>query len=125
MGKPVPVLHPNWNDLTVGSRTSDTIVAPILSKPTCVLLSRSAKCPFILDSGASHHISPECSNFKTLRPIAPHPIQGFNGSSTSAIGIGDIDLCIALGHKLLLKDILFVLLWHVLGLRLRAHAEQL
>lgn len=52
--------------------------------------------------------TPEHSDFRTLRPITMHPIQGFNGSFTSAVGIGDIDLCIASGHKLLLKDVLYV-----------------
>ena len=82
--------------------------SPVLSLCACALLSRAIECPFILDSGASHHISPERSDFKELRPIALHLIQGFNGSSTSTIGIGDIDLCIASGHKLVLKDVLFM-----------------
>ena len=75
------------------------------SGPARVLVARLANCPFILDSG---HISPERSDFKSLRAIAPHPIQGFNGSSTNALGIGDIDLVIASGHKLSLKDVLYV-----------------
>ena len=41
-------------------------------------------------------------------PIAPHLIQGFNGSSTNALGIGNIDLSIGSGHTLLLKDVLYV-----------------
>jgi hypothetical protein len=83
-------------------------LSPVLSHVSRALVARPLDCPFILDSGASNHISPERSDFKALRPIAPHPIQGFNGSSTSAVGIGDIDLCIGSGHKILLKDVLYV-----------------
>jgi transposase InsO family protein len=98
----------DWSAHATLSESSDNDISPVLSQHARALLSRSTDCPFILDSGASHHISPERSDFRTLRPITPHPIQGFNGSSTSAIGIGDIDLCIASGHKLMLKDVLFV-----------------
>jgi transposase InsO family protein len=98
----------DWDSHVQASDPLDSEPQPVLSVHARALLSRPVECPFILDSGASHHISPERSDFKTLRPIAPHPIQGFNGSSTSAIGIGDIDLCVASGHKLSLKDVLFV-----------------
>ena len=77
-----------------------------------ILITHAANCPFILDSGASNHISPERLDFRSLHPIAPHPIQGFNGSFTNAIGIGNIDLCIASGHKCCLKDVLYVPLYN-------------
>jgi hypothetical protein len=98
----------DWNKHTTSHSASQADASPVLSHVSRVLVARPMECPFILDSGASNHISPERSDFKTLRPIAPHPIQGFNGSSTSAIGIGDIDLCIASGHKLMLRDVLYV-----------------
>ena len=98
----------DWATHSTATNRLATEASPILSLCAHALLSRAIECPFILDSGASHHISPECSDFKELRPITPHPIQGFNGSSTSAIGIGDIDLCITSGHRLVLKDVLFV-----------------
>jgi transposase InsO family protein len=98
----------DWTACSSGPDVSDNLASPILSRTSRALVTNSTSRPFILDSGASHHISPERSDFRTLRPIAPHPIQGFNGSSTSAVGIGDIDLCIASGHKLSLRDVLFV-----------------
>ena len=82
--------------------------APMMTSSSRAFVAHVAERPFILDSGASNHISPERSDFRNLRPIPPHPIQGFNGSSTNAIGMGDIDLCIGSGHKLSLKDVLFV-----------------
>lgn len=98
----------DWTAHTIDPDASDVRPSLVLSHVSRALITRPMECPFILDSGASNHISLERSDFKTLRPIAPHPIQGFNGSSTSAIGIGDIDLCIASGHKLRLRDVLYV-----------------
>src|SRR6266849_2070817 len=98
----------DWNTCPSTLSGSDSDASPVLSHVPRALLTHAAECPFILNSGASNHISPERSDFKTLQPIIPHPIQGFNGFSTSAIGISDIDLCIGSGHKLLLRDVLFV-----------------
>ena len=64
--------------------------------------------PFVLDSRASVHISPDRSNFKTLNPIAPHPITGFGGSCVYASGVGTIDLCTKSGSRITLNHILFV-----------------
>ena len=81
---------------------------PVTSAPALALVTYEADKPFILNSGALTHISPECFDFKNLHPIAPYSIQGFNGSSTQTLSIGNIDLCIALGHKLCLTDVLFI-----------------
>ena len=35
--------------------------------------------PFVLDTGATCHISPECSDFQSFTPIQPHPIKGLGG----------------------------------------------
>ena len=64
--------------------------------------------PFVLDSGASCHISPERSDFKTLTPTPPHPITGFGGSCIHAIGIGTIELRTKSGSRLTLDRVLFV-----------------
>jgi hypothetical protein len=48
--------------------------------------------PFILDTGATCHISPEASDFKTLKSIPRHPVKGLGGSAVYAIGIGNIDV---------------------------------
>jgi hypothetical protein len=64
--------------------------------------------PFVLDSGASCHISPERSDFKMLTPTPPHPITGFGGSCVHAIGIGTIELQTKSGTRLMLDHVLFV-----------------
>ena len=64
--------------------------------------------PFVLDSGASCHISPERNDFKTLTPTAPHPITGFGGSCVYATGIGTVQLQTKSGTRLTLDRVLFV-----------------
>ena len=64
--------------------------------------------PFVLDSGASCHISPERSDFKSLSPIMPHPITGFGGSYIYASRVGTIELCTEAGKKITLNHVLFV-----------------
>ena len=63
--------------------------------------------PFILDSGALCHISLFLSDFKSIRPIKPHPIKGLRGQSISALGVGLIELCMPLGF-LSFYDALYV-----------------
>ena len=48
--------------------------------------------PFIIDSGASCHISPFLLDFKSITPIKPHPIMGLGDHSISAVGMGTIEL---------------------------------
>ena len=64
--------------------------------------------PFYIDPGATVHISPEKSHFITLRPIAAHSVKGVGGSSITAIGLGDIKLCIARGAHIILQNVLFI-----------------
>jgi hypothetical protein len=64
--------------------------------------------PFILDSGATCHISPERSDFKRLSPIPLHPVKGLSGTCVYAIGLGDIELSLDTGHRILLRNTLFI-----------------
>lgn len=98
----------DWTTYSCSPAESDTISPTVPTQSAHAFVAHALKRPFILDSSASNHISPECSDFKNLHAILPHPIEGFNGSSTNAVGIGDIDLCIASGHKLSLRDVLYV-----------------
>ena len=82
--------------------------SPVPSHTTRVLLANANSMPFLLDLGASAHISPKHSDFKHLCPITYHAIEGFNGSSTTTVGMGNIDLCTGSGHKISLKDVLFM-----------------
>ena len=64
--------------------------------------------PFILDSSVTCHISPEALDFKNLR-ITPHcPVKELCGTAVYAIGMGDIELCIANGHMLKLTNVLYI-----------------
>ena len=71
-----------------------------------------AKClhdyPFLLDTRATCHISPEHSDFKTLRPIPPYPVKGLGGTSVYAIGLGTIELVVSSGNLIQLQNVLFV-----------------
>ena len=65
----------------------------------------SHRSPFVLDSGASCHIPPERSDFKTLTPTALHR---FGGSCVHATGVGTIELQTKSGTRLTLDQVLFV-----------------
>ena len=52
----------------------------------------SSSLPFIIDTGATCHISPFSSDFHSLRTIKPHPIKGLGNHSVDALGIGTIKL---------------------------------
>lgn len=66
------------------------------------------ECPFILDSGATCHISPECSDFKMFHPINLHPITGLGGACMYAVGIGTVELFVDSGHVVKLHNVLYV-----------------
>lgn len=64
--------------------------------------------PFYVNTGATVHISPVKSDFLTLRPIPSHAIKGVGGSSITAIGMGDIKICIAHRAYITLRDALYI-----------------
>ena len=98
----------DWSTSLCSIDSSMAETSPVPSHSAHVLLANSNSMPFLLDSGASAHISPKHSDLKHLHPIAHHAIEGFNGLSTTAVGVGDINLCTSLGHEISLKDVLFV-----------------
>jgi hypothetical protein len=74
----------------------------ISTSPDCAYtrrapIARINKLPFILNTGATCHISPEASNFKNLKAIPRRPVKGLCGSAIYAVGMGDIKLHIAGG----------------------------
>ena len=71
-------------------------------------IARVDERPFILDSGATCHISPEASDFKNLRATPQRPVKGLCGTAIHAVGMGDIELRIAGGHVLKLTDVLYI-----------------
>jgi hypothetical protein len=66
------------------------------------------KCLFLMDTGATCHISPDCADFLKLSPIAPHPVQGLGDSCVYAVGIGVLSLPLDTGKSLLLQKALFI-----------------
>ena len=81
-----------------------------LTSSECALTAnaKTDELPFILDSGATCHISPLTSDFKVLRSIPRRPVKGLCGTAIHAIGMGDIELRIAGGHVLKLTDVLYI-----------------
>jgi hypothetical protein len=70
----------------------------------------SEESSFILSTGATCHISPKRSDFKTLTPILPRSVKVLGGTCLYAVGQGSIDVHIDIttGHKLTLQNALFV-----------------
>ncbi|OBZ67617.1 hypothetical protein A0H81_12251 [Grifola frondosa] len=64
--------------------------------------------PFIIDSGATTHISPARSDFSSLTSIKPRSIAGVNGSSINALGIGTVRLRVGRGNMVTLNNVLYV-----------------
>ena len=87
----------------------DKSSTPVLAYSTGgVPIAHANGMPFILDTGATCHISPDASDFKDLRSIPRHPVKGLGGSAVYATGIGNIELRIASGHTLKLVDALYI-----------------
>src|SRR6266702_2783311 len=104
------------NDDAHASINWDTNTQPV--NPTTVItstyhaghcnISHATDLLFILNTGVTCHISPEVSDFKTLKSIPHHPMKGLGGSAVYAVGVGDIELCITGGHKLKLSNALYI-----------------
>ena len=54
--------------------------------------SSYSSLPFIIDTGATCHISLILFNFKSLHPITSHPIRGLGDLCINAISMGTIEL---------------------------------
>jgi len=61
----------DWNEYYCSTASSDMTPGPIQSKTSRAFVALRADLPFVLDSDASVHISPERSDFKNLCPIVP------------------------------------------------------
>ena len=78
------------------------------SECTLTANAKTDKLPFVLNSGATCHISPPASDFKVLWSIPHCPVKGLCSMAIQTIGMGDIELRIAGGHVLKLTDILYI-----------------
>ena len=66
----------------------------------------------ILDSGATHHFSPQCSKYINFTPITDSPIKAADGRILNATGKGDMRLSFPMGPKqkatsVLLKNVYY------------------
>lgn len=64
--------------------------------------------PFIFDSGATDHVSPVRSDFKTFHLVTSTQVTGIGGASCNVVGQGTVDLLMPSGHKLSLSDVLYI-----------------
>ena len=96
----------NWYERRRSVSANDALVASMNTNAHTNLSMHFG--PFILDSGATIHISPDTSDFFDLKPISPRTIRGIGGSSINATGIGKIRLRIAKGLEITLEPALFV-----------------
>jgi hypothetical protein len=103
----------NWADFSCMSDAKSVDNLPLAYPSSSGLSSRDPmsqvnEIPFIMDTGATCHISSERSDFKTLRPTPPHPVKGIGNACVYAVGMGTIELTIAGGHKVILDNALFI-----------------
>ena len=102
---PETIVYPYHAFLAYNTSPFPSTVLSASSLPT--VSSRTSLLPFIIDTGATCHISPILSDFKFIRAIKPHPIKGLGDHSVNAIGMGVIELQTPSG-QLTLKDALYV-----------------
>ncbi|KAG5715322.1 hypothetical protein E4T56_gene14577 [Termitomyces sp. T112] len=99
----------SWDDYT--KPIEDHIMAADISpvpQARQTHLTSLTSTPFLVDSGATVHISPRHDDFLTLHPIPPCSVKGLGGSSVAAIGIGIIQLHVAKGANIILEDALYI-----------------
>jgi transposase InsO family protein len=65
-------------------------------------------CPFLMDTGATCHISPNREDFLKLNTISPHPVHGLGDSCVYAVGMGVLSLPLDTGKSILLQNALFI-----------------
>ena len=88
------------------SLSSNSAIFSATASPPSPLL------PFIIDTGATYHISPIASDFLSIQPIQPHPIKGLGNLTVDAVGVGTIEIKTPTG-SLTLKNAFFVPQSHV------------
>jgi hypothetical protein len=64
--------------------------------------------PFILDTGATTHISSRATDFSTLNDVPHHTIRGVGGSSVVATGVGTVYIQLNNSTTLVLRHVLYV-----------------
>ncbi|KAJ3493647.1 hypothetical protein NLJ89_g10967 [Agrocybe chaxingu] len=92
----------DWNLASCQVDIAAIVVEPLHQSQSTPISTDT--CPFYVDTGATAHISPDRTDFITLRPsISAHTIKGVGGSFITAIGCGDIKLRISRGKYLIFE----------------------
>ena len=97
----------NWDQHSDMGTINDGLASSVALTATQVPIKTSFDSPFFVDTGANTHLTPVLSDFKTLRPILPHPISGVGSSCIHAVGIGTIEIPILSTHKFTLHNALY------------------
>ncbi|OBZ73058.1 hypothetical protein A0H81_06999 [Grifola frondosa] len=96
----------DWSEDSRHTVSSDGSLVEPISDSTFHALATPE--PFIIDSGATTHISPARSDFSDLCSIPPRSIAGINGSSINVLGIGTVHLHVSHGNTVILHNVLYV-----------------
>ena len=104
-----PHVSIDWDHHSDPIQLDDFVPASVAlsASQTPGLTNASFDSPFFVDTGANTHLSPVLSDFKTLRPISPHPISGVGGAIIHAVGIGSIDIPVSASHKFTIHNALY------------------
>jgi len=102
-----PIASLDWEHYSRTTDPPDVQSPPVAFASTPFPAACLEELPFVLDTGATCHISPECSDFQNLRSIQAHPIKGLGGSCVYATGLGTIQLDVGNGQQLILHNALF------------------
>ena len=115
----------DWNTHTKPSDvTAISEISPV-NQNNCTPISLN-DLPFYVDTGATVHISPEKSDFLTLKPTTARSVKGVGGSSVTAISIGGIKLYVMRGAYIILQNALYIpnATVHLISVSTLAHDNQ-
>ena len=90
---------------SIQAQSSPAVSNSFSVSTACISQSIGSQGPWIINSGASDHISGNSSRFTSLSPLKfPHPITLANGTKVASKGIGQVSLSPSLN----LKSVLYV-----------------
>jgi hypothetical protein len=89
--------------VALAATSSPAVCQPVVPRPAAA----SKQQEWVLDSGATCHISNDISSMKNLKPNMSDVAFG-NGMKLEATHIGDVDIPTGSGTNILLQDVLYV-----------------
>jgi len=98
----------DWTAYSTPVDLGNFVAEPIVYSASLMPALNVDEKPFVFDSGATCHVSPEHSDFKNLSPIQPQPVKGLGGTCIYAIGQRSIDFHVASGHTITLNHVLYI-----------------